>query len=75
MVLLTAYNRLKKQEPDGTYRGFTPLRAVGLGLELAWKLCRDRGFGSATPADIRQIRVSGPLRIQTERLWRAVPAW
>jgi len=64
MVLVTRYTFLQKRDPGEAFRTFTPLRAAGLSLELAWKKVRDKGLGLVTSADIGVVGVSGDLLLQ-----------
>lgn len=71
MPLVTAYKHLQKKDQRNRFVTFTPLRAVGLSLELGWKLARDRGLSAVTAGDLRQVHVSGELRIKSGERWRA----
>ena len=69
MALLTSYRHLeKKKQGETDFLPFLPLRAVGLSVELGWKLLRDTGILVATK--LRQVEVSGQLRVLTEGSWR-----
>ena len=66
MVLVTSYSHLQKQDPKTeAFRAFTALRAVGLSLERAWKLSRDKGLGAVTAEDVKVVEVAGTLRLRT----------
>ena len=64
MVLVTRYTHLRKRDPPKPFKVFTPLRAVGLSVELVWKLARDRGLGAVTSAALGKVVVAGDLRVQ-----------
>lgn len=64
MVLVTRYTHLRKRDPPKPFKPFTPLRAVGLSVELGWKLARDRGLGAVTSAALGKVLVAGDLRVQ-----------
>ena len=75
MVLVTSYNCLQKPGRQGAAnKAFAPLRAVGLSLELAWKVSRDKGFGAVVAADVSTVHVVGELRVFEEQRWRACRA-
>ena len=70
MPLVTCYKNLLKPNKEGNFQPFNPLRAVGLALELAWKTARDIGQGSVSAERLRQVRVSGQLRLKEGEQWR-----
>ena len=73
MPLVTCYRHLEKKNFGETdFQKFCPLRAVGLAVELGWKLSRERGFGNLGATDLRQVGVGGELRFLTEGRWRKV---
>ena len=41
--------------------GFTPLRAIGLAVELAHKQAKKKGLGAVTFEDVEQVRLVGIL--------------
>ena len=59
--------------------GFTPLRAIGLAVELAHKQAKKKGLGAITFEDVEQVRLSGDtLRVreaQTDRWRKAASAY
>ena len=63
-----SYNQVEK---NGSV--FTPLRAIGLAVELAYKQARKKGSGALTCEDVRIVRLSGDaLRVKESRgdRWR-----
>ena len=68
MALVTCYTHLEKKNfGENFFSPFTPLRAVGLAVELGWKLTRDKGCCCA--ADLGRVQVAGEVRAFTDR-WR-----
>lgn len=63
MVLVTSYTHLRKRDLHQSYRPFVPLRAVGLSLELGWKLARDKGITAVSSQDLGKVSVFGDLRV------------
>ena len=59
MVLVTSYTHLRKRDLHQSYRPFVSLRAVGLSLELGWKLARDRGITAVSSQDLAKFLFSG----------------
>ena len=69
MFLVTCYKHLEKKDKGAlTFRSFFALRAVGLAVELGWKLTRDKG-GLVASADLRRVEVGGELRVFSEERW------
>ena len=69
MPLVTRYTHLEKQNfGEAAFQKFSALRAVGLAVELGWKLTRDRGCFSAS--DLKEVEVGGKLRVFAEERWR-----
>ena len=65
------YSNLKRQDPDGKWRVFTALRAVGLAVESGHKLACTKGLGAVTTQDISSVRVSGALQQLDGERWRS----
>ena len=66
-----SYASLRRQDPDGKWRLFTGLRAVGLAVEKGHKLCFSKGLGSVTTADLSTVRVGGALQQLDGGRWRS----
>ena len=68
------YNNVEK---NGSV--YTPLRAIGLAVELAHKQARKKGSGALTCEDVQQVRLSGEtLRVRdapTDRWRKAASAY
>ena len=58
-LLLRRYKDVQKPNDAGQSVAFTPLRAVGLAVELAHKTARDFGIGSVTPASVGTVTMAG----------------
>ena len=71
---VTAYNSLKRKDPDGNFRSYFPLRAVGLALESGYKLCQQGSLGLVKQDDLQEVRVAGELQVLENRVWQTVPA-
>jgi hypothetical protein len=72
MLSVTSYKHVeKKNAGEAAFLEFLPLRAVGLCVELCWKLVRDRGFGALGVALVRKVEVGGELRVLSEGKWRS----
>ena len=72
-LLAQSYRAVEKPNDAGQQVPFTPLRAVGLAVELAHKVARDSGRGSVTAAALGVVRVSGSgVKILHDEQWKAV---
>ena len=72
-LLAQNYKAVEKPNDAGQQVPFTPLRAVGLAVELAHKVARDSGRGSVTAAALGVVRVSGSgVRILHDEQWKSV---
>ena len=70
MPLVTSYQHLQKRSlGEAAFFQFVPLRAVGLSVELCWKLSRDKGFGSLGASQLRQVEVGGELKVLSDDRW------
>ena len=70
MPLVTRYTFLEKQNfGEAAFQKFSALRAVGLAVELGWKLTRDKGSLSAR--DLKVVEVGGKLRVLAAERWRS----
>jgi len=50
---------------------FTPLRAIGLAVELAHKVAKAKGSGAVTARDVGELQLSGDsLRVKELGKWR-----
>ena len=70
MPLVTRYVHLQKQDPGGDFRTFGALRSVGMAVDFAWKLTRDKGPGSVTKQTLQRFHVAGCLRVLSGGSWR-----
>jgi hypothetical protein len=72
MPLVSQYKHLKKPWfLPGPATLFFPLRAVGLAVELGYKLCPTKGLDNVSVSDLSTVKVSGKLQIYEEGRWRS----
>ena len=71
--LVSSYQSVKKPNAEGILEEFHSLRAIGLGQEKAWKLCRDIGFSSVDASKVATVDLLSPrgsfLQVLENRQW------
>jgi hypothetical protein len=68
IISIDVYEHVRK---SGT--SFHSLRAVGLAIELAHKIARDKGFGKVAASDLATVNISGSgLQACIDNTWRKV---
>jgi len=75
MPLVRKYCKVRKKNEEGTLKTFSPLRAVGLAVEVGHGYCKTHGFGRLSPASVSRVHVSGgSLQVKQGQRWRRVPS-
>ena len=73
---MTPYSFLSKLNyKSKQYEVFHPLRVVGLACELGHKSVHSQGVLSLTTSDVKQVYVSGKLKLQDEGRTRALSSY
>ena len=76
MPLIPRYTYLKKKTElyklphSYRYMAFTPVRAIGLAVELGHSLARDHGKGTVTAEQLEKVAVKGQLMLFDGGSWR-----
>ena len=71
MPLVARYHHLKKKDDKGKMVQFRACRAVGLAVELGWRLSSSTSAAQAvTEADLQQVQVGGKIQCFEGGTWQ-----